>query len=106
MVKRGDLITKAKVNKGSSPEVNIIASQNFGILSKKGTNADDLEKEIIINEEIHAPINQGDVLGHMIVRMKGQEVGKLNLIAESSIEKATWWELLKRATKSMFFNFE
>ncbi|RKD25642.1 D-alanyl-D-alanine carboxypeptidase [Ammoniphilus oxalaticus] len=106
LVKRGELIEQAKINKGAESEVNIIASQNFGVLTKKGTNTEDMQKETIIHERINAPVKQGDVLGEMIVKLDGKEVGKLDLIAETDVEKATWWQLMKRVSKRMFLSFE
>lgn len=106
LVKRGEMITKVNIDKGSFTELGLIAPQNFGILTKKGEKVDDLEKEIKVNPNLAAPIAQGDVLGEMIVKKQGKEMAKLNLIAETSVDRASWWEIMKRATKQMIINFE
>lgn len=106
LVKKGEMITKVNIDKGSLSELALIAPQNFGILTKKGEKVDDLEKEVIVKPNLAAPIAEGDVLGEMILKKQGKEVGKLNLIAETSVDRASWWEIMKRATKQMIINFE
>nr|WP_305033881.1 D-alanyl-D-alanine carboxypeptidase family protein [Ammoniphilus sp. YIM 78166] len=102
MVKKGDVIAQVEVNKGSVDKMNLVAPQQFGILAKKGEKAEDFEKEIIVKEKVVAPIRQGEVLGEMIIRKQGTEVAKLTLVAEANVEKATWWQLMKRSTKRLF----
>jgi len=106
LVKKGDVITKIEINKGSLPEVNLTAQHHFGILTKKGESIDDYEKEIVINPVVDAPIKQGDILGHMFVKKNGKEVARLDLVAEKTVGKANWWELMKRSTKRMILGYE
>ncbi len=106
LVKKGDVITQVEVNKGSVDKMNLVAPQQFGILAKKGERAEDFEKEIIVKEKIVAPVKQGDVLGEMIIRKQGAEVAKLTLVAEVNVDKASWWQLMKRSTKRLLMIYE
>jgi serine-type D-Ala-D-Ala carboxypeptidase (penicillin-binding protein 5/6) len=105
LVQKGQVITQANINKGTVPQVNLVAPNTFGILSKKGEKAADFEKQIVVNPNIAAPIKKGDVLGQMVIRKQGQEMAKLNLIAETNVEKATWWDMMKRSMKQMILNY-
>ncbi|RXT13836.1 D-alanyl-D-alanine carboxypeptidase family protein [Ammoniphilus sp. CFH 90114] len=106
LVKKGDVITQVEVNKGSVEKVNLVAPQPFGILSKKGEKPEEFEKEIVVKKDVVAPVEQGQILGEMIVRKDGKEIAKLSLMAEAPVEKATWWELMKRATKRLILIHE
>ncbi|MEW9669666.1 D-alanyl-D-alanine carboxypeptidase family protein [Ammoniphilus sp. 3BR4] len=106
LVKKGEVVTQVEVNKGSVDKVNLIAPHPFGILSKKGEKPEDFEKEITVKQDVVAPIQQGDVLGEMVVRKQGQEIAKLSLVADASVEKASWWQLMKRATKRLILIHE
>ncbi|MBP1933529.1 D-alanyl-D-alanine carboxypeptidase family protein [Ammoniphilus resinae] len=105
-VKKGEAITKIEINKGSLSEMNLTAPHHFGILTKKGESINDYEKEIVVNPMVDAPIKQGEILGHMFVKKNGKEVARLDLVAEQSVSKATWWELMKRSTKRMILGLE
>jgi serine-type D-Ala-D-Ala carboxypeptidase (penicillin-binding protein 5/6) len=106
MYKKGDVITKVKIDKGTSPTLNLVAENHFGVLTKKGEKLDSLEKKVVVKQDLHAPIKQGDILGEVIIRKQGNELAKLNLIAEKSVQKASWWELMKRSMKQMFLYSE
>ena len=74
----------------------------FGKLIKKGTNSE-ISQELIINENITAPISEGDVLGSITYTFADKSSLKSNLIANKSIEKVTLWNLTTRLYK-MWFN--
>ena len=89
---QGDIITTAKVNKGLSPEVNLILEKDATILLNKGDNSD-INQTIVINENIEAPINQGDCLGRIDFIKNNEQVLEINLLAQESIAKNTLWNL-------------
>ena len=64
----------------------------FGRLIKKGTGKD-VSQEITISENISAPISQGDVLGEAKFTFPDSSSIKVNLVAEKSIEKITFWNM-------------
>lgn len=64
----------------------------FGRLIKKGTGKD-VSQEITISENISAPISQGDVLGEAKFTFSDSSSIKVNLVAEKSIEKITFWNM-------------
>lgn len=64
----------------------------FGKLIKKGTGKD-VSQEVTISENISAPISQGDVLGEATFTFPDSSSIKVNLVAEKSIEKITFWNM-------------
>ncbi|HJV45899.1 MAG TPA: D-alanyl-D-alanine carboxypeptidase family protein [Bacillota bacterium] len=106
LVQKGQIMAQTTVNKGIVSQVNLVAPHAFGILSKKGEKAADYDKEIIVNPNITAPVKKGDVLGQLVIKKQGNEITKLNLIAENNIEKATWWDMMRKSMKSMILGFE
>ena len=57
-----------------------------GALVKKGSTSN-LEQTVSINENISAPIHQGDVLGKVTFSINGENLGEVNLVADSDVEK-------------------
>ncbi len=58
---KGDVLQSIMVNKGTEKEVNLEFENDSGILIKK-SNSSEIKQELILNENIEAPIKKGDVL--------------------------------------------
>ncbi len=69
----------------------------FRCLLKKGENVDEAEVTIQLNKDLQAPVQKGDVVGHLLVEKQGETLIKTDLTAAETIETASWWELFKRS---------
>ena len=97
----GDILKEVEVNKGVTPKLNLVIENDVGILVKKGEDKN-VEQIVNIDENISAPITQGQKLGEMIFTLNGQEIGRSNLIAEINIEKRTFFNIALIAYQSWF----
>ena len=97
----GDILKEVEVNKGVTPKLNLVIENDVGILVKKGEDKN-IEQIVNIDENISAPITQGQKLGEMIFTLNGQEIGRSNLIAEINIEKRTFFNIALNAYQSWF----
>lgn len=97
----GDILKEVEVNKGVTPKLNLVIENDVGILVKKGEDKN-VEQIVNIDENISAPITQGQKLGEMIFTLNGQEIGRSNLIAEKSIEKRTFFNIATHVYQSWF----
>ena len=97
----GDILKEVEVNKGVTPKLNLVIENDVGILVKKGEDKN-VEQIVNIDENISAPITQGQKLGEMIFTLNGQEIGRSNLIAEINIEKRTFFNIALNAYQSWF----
>jgi len=68
----------------------------FTYLGLRGENFDEIEKEITMEPDLQAPIAAGDVMGHLIYRMDGQEIGRVAIIAEQEVEEAGFFDYWKK----------
>ena len=84
--KAGDIINNVEISKGVEKNVNLVLENDTSFISKKGDEKN-VEEVIEINENIEAPIAQGDVLGRVSYIIEGTEVASSNLIAEKDVEK-------------------
>ena len=89
---KGDIIQKVDVNKGIEPQVNAVLEDNACVLVKKG-DMGNITQNVVINENISAPIKQGDVLGKIEFKAGDEVILKKNLIAQKDIEKTTMWNI-------------
>lgn len=97
----GDILKEVEVNKGVTPKLNLVIENDVGILVKKGEDKN-IEQVVNIDENISAPITQGQKLGEMIFTLNGQEIGRSNLIAEINIGKRTFFNIALNAYQSWF----
>ncbi len=61
-----------------------------------------IEPKISLPESILAPINEGDKIGEIVFYINGQNVGKVDIIATSTVEKITVSDLFIRIIKNAF----
>jgi len=87
---------KVLVEESMEQEATLIPKENFQYISVEKVDFDTITEEIIIYEKITAPITQGEELGMLIYSLAGKEIGRIPLIAESDIEKATYTDYLKK----------
>ncbi|RFU67778.1 D-alanyl-D-alanine carboxypeptidase [Peribacillus saganii] len=95
--KRGISLQKVKVSKGSSKTVTAVTSEPISVLTKKGGNIKDLTHKISIKKNLQAPIKQGDRIGTFSIVKDGKVLVKSPIVAKETVEKASWWQMYKRA---------
>lgn len=89
---KGDIITNVSINKGIESNINLVLESDANIMLKKGTDSN-IEQNLIINDNIIAPINKGDVLGKVVYTLDNNQLLEVNLIADTFVEKNTLWNL-------------
>ncbi len=99
MVEAGEIVERIKVNKGVEKEVSLVAAETLTLTIKKGDNKN-IQKKVLTEEVINAPVSEGQKCGELIIIKNGVEIGKVNLVSDRSIEKAGFI----RTLQSMFRN--
>lgn len=92
------------INKGVVSEVSVKYADTSGkIMNKKSEG--NVEQEIIINDNVSAPIEAGQVLGKVEFRVDGEAVASVDLVAESDVAKLNIFTMGKRILKKWFYLF-
>ena len=89
---KGDIIQCVNVNNGIESQVNAILEEDACVLIKKGDTGN-ITQNVVINENISAPIKQGDILGTIQYKTGEEVILEKNLVAEKDIEKTTLWNI-------------
>lgn len=89
---KGDVVTSTVVNKGIINSVNLVLEKDASILLKKGTDSN-IEQNVVLNDNISAPIQKGDQLGTITYTLNNEQLLEVNLLAETDIQKNTIWNL-------------
>ncbi len=70
---------------------------SFSYLGLHGEDFSAIEKELILEENVEAPVRAGDVLGYLVYRLDGQELGRATVISKEDVEKAGYLDYFKKA---------
>lgn len=101
IIEKGAVVERVKVTKGQTKEVQLIAKNDFNLLIAKGNNKN-LQKQIIVDSSLAAPIIKGEKYGELVVSKDGKELGKIDLIAEDSVPKAGFLTIFKDMLTTLF----
>lgn len=89
---KGTVLKEADVTKGITSKINLIIENDVGVLVKKGYDKD-IEQTVNISENLTAPIYEGQKVGEVVYTLNGQEVGRSNVVAETTVEKNTFFSI-------------
>ena len=87
---------KVPVEKSMEKELLLIPKSEFRYVTANKQELDEITNEIIVYEQITAPVEQGEELGAIIYYLKDKEIGRIPLVAESKLEKAVYKDYLKK----------
>lgn len=96
VAKKGDKVQNIEVPSGKKTVTTAEVAGDLHVLVKRGTE-DTIEKKVLINEGLSAPISKGEIIGKEVITQGGKILGKVNLIATEDIEKAGLFTRLWRA---------
>lgn len=55
-----------------------------------------VEKEILLREDLMAPIEKGETLGKAVYRLNGEVLGEVPIVAGETLKKAEFLDYLKK----------
>ena len=105
LAKKDEIVKSLRVDKGVLPNVDVVSENDCGTLISKGNDIN-IEQNVLISNEILAPISKGDVIGKLEFRLNGEVVSEVNLVARDDVGKmgivsmeklvvGDWLELLR-----------
>ncbi len=92
----------ADVEGGVADTVSVKRAGDFSYLDMTGANMAAVEKKTEMEQKISAPVRKGDVLGHIVYLLDGNEIGRTELIAGEDVEKAGFFDFFKKALENAF----
>lgn len=101
-VTAGDEIDKVHVEKGVDSEVSVVAGDTYSTLVKKGQE-DNVTKEIILDEEITAPLEAGQKIGTMKITRGEETLAEIDLNTANAVEKKGIGLIVKDFFRTIFY---
>ena len=90
--KKGDVVKDIVVKKATNEtkNLNLVISEDINVINNINTNVKEIEPQIILNEDIVAPINKGQELGTIKYTVDGLEYDA-KLLAENDVILKTYY---------------
>lgn len=97
-------ISPVRVVKGVTDSVLGKAGSNFSYLCTKGKTPADIRKEVILYDEMKAPIKKNDKIGDIVYYFKNEKIGSIDITAIDSIEKAGFKDCFYKILRRYFLS--
>lgn len=97
-----DRLSDVTVKKGTSTVVPVDYTDEFVYVVTDGSGTDDITKEIVLPEEVTAPIQKGDIIGTAIYKKSGADIGSVDIIAATDVAKQTFSNVYSTLLKKLF----
>lgn len=98
---QGETVKQVAITKGVSESVNAVYETSPSFLIKKGEESS-ITYEITLNDNVQAPIFQGQQLGTIKYSLNEISLGSINLVAGSSVEKINLLSMTKHILNDWF----
>ena len=98
VIKAGEAATTIPVARGEPPSLPLVAAEDLTVAVPKGSKSN-VEQLITTEENVVAPVRQGQVMGQLTVTADGQELGRVALVASTGVRRlgflGFWARLMK-----------
>jgi D-alanyl-D-alanine carboxypeptidase (penicillin-binding protein 5/6) len=96
IVREGQQLAKnLQVAGGTKALVNVYAAEEYSALIEKGME-DKIEKELVLLEEVTAPLTAGDTVGYLRILLDGEEIGRVDAVVKQDVGELNYASALKK----------
>ena len=99
--KKMQALPEVPVRKGKEKTVPLTYQKQFQYLSTDGQNISDVKRKLRIHREVDAPIKKGSKAGEMIYSAGDRELGRVDILYDKTVPKATYMDALKTVFENL-----
>lgn len=89
-------LPQMRVEGGVEESVSLHYAEEFRYLDVTGRDLSAVEKELKLPESVKAPVTEGKTAGQAVYRIGGEEIGKVAVLYDASVEKAGFGDYFKK----------
>ncbi len=98
LINEADVVGQSSIVKGKKQQIDVYPSQNYTVLIKKNEE-NPYKVDYDYSKSIKAPLNQGDVVGKIVVSKNGVVTKEIDLVIRDSVEKLGYIDTLRKITE-------
>lgn len=89
-------LPQMRVEGGVEESVSLHYAEEFRYLDVTGRDLSAVEKELKLPESVKAPVTEGKIAGQAVYRIGGEEIGRVAVLYDASVEKAGFGDYFKK----------
>lgn len=89
-------LPQMRVEGGVEESVSLHYAEEFRYLDVTGRDLSTVEKELKLPESVKAPVTEGKTAGQAVYRIGGEEIGRVAVLYDASVEKAGFGDYFKK----------
>lgn len=89
-------LPQMRVEGGVEESVSLHYAEEFRYLDVTGRDLSAVEKELKLPESVKAPVTEGKTAGQAVYRIGGEEIGRVAVLYDTSVEKAGFGDYFKK----------
>ncbi len=89
-------LPQMRVEGGVEESVSLHYAEEFRYLDVTGRDLSAVEKELKLPESVKAPVTEGKTAGQVVFRIGGEEIGRVAVLYDASVEKAGFGDYFKK----------
>lgn len=89
-------LPQIRVEGGVEESVSLHYAEEFRYLDVTGRDLSAVEKELKLPESVKAPVTEGKTAGQAVYRIGGEEIGRVAVLYDASVEKAGFGDYFKK----------
>lgn len=103
-VREDEPLGRMRVSKGVADDVPLVAARSLYVTVARGASPQ-IQRELRLPERVLAPVEPGQPVGELIVRIDGQEVERVPVVAGAGVLRGGAWDLVLRAVRRLLGSF-
>ncbi|HEY8416539.1 MAG TPA: D-alanyl-D-alanine carboxypeptidase family protein [Limnochordales bacterium] len=100
VVRQEESLGQVQVAKGLADGVAVYPERPLFVAVPRGGQAE-VQREVHLPERVLAPVKSGAPLGELVIRLDGQEVDRVALVAGEDVPRGSAWDLVLRTLRRM-----
>lgn len=98
------IIEPVDVLRGVLDQVSGKPEESFSYLCSKGKSQENIRKELVMLENVEAPITNEDIIGEIIYYYDNEKIGSVNILASEAIDQAKFKDCFIKAIRRFFLD--
>ena len=74
--------------------MSIVAAQSLKVALPRAA-GDSVERQLLLEEDLTAPLSKDQVIGTLIALYQGEELGRIDLVAGEDVPRGSLWQIIR-----------
>lgn len=96
------MLPELSVDHGVEDAVGLRYEGTFSYLGMKGEDFSAVEKKLVLEPSLPAPVEKGQRAGVLEYWLNGEKLGQIPVVTDNAVRQATWLDYLRKMTKAWY----